>query len=156
MYAAQQLDIHGTTNLATGDQIQINVVSLGFTPTTKTQSNEFSAAAETVTVYHGNNSAYNEFNVSFDISNFIPGAYTAEAQSVTTGVGTTTSFNVLEGVPTPIPTPVPTTPPTPLPTPVPTTVPTTLPTTTPKPGFDPGITLSGLCAAAVLIVWRKR
>jgi len=111
---------------------------------------------ETVTVYHGNNSAYNEFNVSFDISGFTPGAYTAEAQSVTTGVGTTTSFNVLEGVPTPIPTHVPTTLPTPPPTPVPTNVPTTLPTTTPTPGFAPGIALSGLCAAAVLIVRGKR
>ena len=43
MYADQSLIIHGTTDLATGDKIQINVVSLGFTPTTKTQSNEFSA-----------------------------------------------------------------------------------------------------------------
>jgi len=159
-YADQSLAIHGTTNLASGDQIQINVVSLAFTPTTKTQSNEFSAAANTVTVYHESNNTYNEFNASFDISNFQPGEYTVEAQSVTTGVDTTTNFNVLEGVPTTIPTPIPTAPPTPPPTQVqtvlPTAVPTPIPTTTSSPGFDTLIALIGLCALATFAVRRQR
>ena len=160
LYADQSLIVHGTTNLAVGDQIQINVVSLGFTPTTKTQANEFSGSASTVTVYQGNNPAYNEFNTSFDISDFQPGEYTVDAQSVNTGADTTANFNVLEGVPTPVPTPTPTAPPTPPPTPVPTLVPTPVPTPIPttkaSPGFDTVIALIGLCAVAILVVGRQR
>ena len=157
LYTMQTLAIYGTTNLAVGDQIQISVDSLGFTPTTKTQSGGFSGAAGTVTVYAGNATAYNEFSTSFDISDFQPGPYTVDAQSITTGIDTTTNFNVLAGVPTTIPTTVPTTPPTPPPaTTVPTTVPTSLPTTKPSPGFEVIVSLAALGAIAVPFVGRHR
>jgi PGF-CTERM protein len=148
--------ITGTTNLAEGDEILIDVVSSSFKPTEKTQSGEFSGASGTVTVVKGD--TYNTFSFDVDASTFKPDEYIVKAEAIQPSVTATHTFNVLDCTATSpaacITVPVCTTMPT-IPT-IPTLPPTTVPVTTaqPQPGFGAVIALIGLGAVALLVLRR--
>lgn len=147
--------VTGTTNLAVGDKLQIDVISASFNPTQKTQSGEFSATSGMVTVAAGTGT-YNVFTFNVDTSTFKPDQYLVLVTSVETSATATTSLRVLEkGIPT---TTIATRPPTTITTietTVETTVPTAIPTTTKSPGFGSVVALIGLSAVALLVLRRK-
>jgi len=158
-HVGDKFTVTGTTNLAVGDQILVQIYSSSFTPTQKTQSGAFSGATGTVTVAQGTStSGLNTWSFDVDASTFKPDEYLVTATSVlTTGTGTAL-FNVLEGAATtaaPTAAPVVTTAaPTMPPTMPPTTVATPVPTQTTTPGFGAFVALIGLGAVAFVIVRR--
>ncbi|MDN7026172.1 DUF3821 domain-containing protein [Methanoculleus sp. FWC-SCC1] len=141
----------GTTNLATGDELLIDVTSASFQPTEKTQAAEFSGASGTVSIQQGE--PYNTWSFEVDASSFQPDEYIVNVESVETGTTQTTTFNVVTG-PVTTPTVTPTGGETTAPTTAATTAPTTAPTTT-TPGFGAIIALIGLGAVAVLVLRRN-
>lgn len=98
--------ISGSTNLAAGDRLLVNVVSAGFTPTEKGTGGGFSGAAGTVVVRQG--SPLNSYAFEVDVSAFPPGAYLVTVESVETGFRDSARF-VLPW--TPVPATPPATPP---------------------------------------------
>lgn len=95
----------GSTNLAAGDRLLVNVVSAAFTPTEKTQPGGFSGASGTVTVEPG--SPLNSWHFDVDVSGFVPGVYIVTVESPDTGFQDSGRF-ILPW--TPVPTGVPATP----------------------------------------------
>jgi hypothetical protein len=153
-YAVGDLvSITGTTNLAPGDQLLIEVTSSSFGPTSKTQSGAFSGASATVTVQAGTGGT-NTFGYIVTTAGFIPDTYLVQFSGITVPAATATgSFNLVAVTPTPTPT-LP--PPTTLPTPPPTTVPTTVPTTTTDlPGILAVAGVLGVAAVAWALQRRK-
>lgn len=163
-----EFTIDGITNLAVGNTIIVDVVSASFGPTKKTQSGEFSGFSGSVKVVEGEN-GWNAFSLVVSSGNFIVDEYIITASSVETSTSGSTTFQVVEFVPTPTPTPtpIPTTPtpvPTTIATPEPTTIPPTTiqttpptPTPTPKsPGFGALIALIGIGIVGYLVVYREK
>ena len=158
------ITVSGTTNLGTGDDLLIDVVSASFGPTNKSQSGEFSAGGGMTDVVEGTTSTYNEFSMYFDTAGWKPDEYLVTVESVLTGATATSSFILTELPPTPVVTPTPVTPvPTPTPviiyvTPEPTAIPTpTEPIPTPTeeaPGFGAIVALIGLVGVAFLVIRR--
>ncbi len=148
--------VSGTTNLAVGDNILVNIISSSFKPTDKTQSGAFSGIGGNCTVIAGASGALNTWSFTVDTSNFKPDEYLFTASSVETTASSSTAFVVVPfATPTPTPTPVPTVA-TPVPTPIPTTIPTTVPTTVPPtakplPGFGSFVAIVGLIGVAFLV-----
>ncbi|MDD1660153.1 MAG: PGF-CTERM sorting domain-containing protein [Methanomicrobiales archaeon] len=150
-YVGDTFTITGTTNLAEGDEILMDVVSSSFKPTEKTQSGEFSGSSGTVTVVKGD--TYNTFSFDVDASTFKPDEYLVKAESIQPSQTATTTFNVIEGIPTTVATtPVTTAPVTVVTTAVETTAVAT--TAKPQPGFGAVIALIGLGAVALLVLRR--
>jgi len=89
-YAGDTFRITGTTNIPTGDQVLITVVSASFQPT---QTGEFSGASGTVSVQSG--TPYNTFYFDVDTSPFIPGQYTVQAESSQLTATYFRAFNLL-------------------------------------------------------------
>ncbi|MGC9434458.1 MAG: MEMAR_RS02690 family S-layer glycoprotein, partial [Methanomicrobiales archaeon] len=141
--------LSGTTNLAEGDELLIDVTSASFKPTDKTQAEEFSGASGTVTVEKG--AEFNTWSFSIgDTSQWRADEYIVKVESIDTDASATTTFNVVEVPPTTAapPTTAPTTAP-------PTTVPPTTATPTPpSPGFGALVALIGLGAVAVMVLRR--
>jgi len=156
-HVGDKFTVTGTTNLAVGDQILVQIYSSSFTPTQKTQSGAFSGATGTVTVTQGSSSSgLNTWSFDVDASTFKADEYLVTATSVlTTGTGTAL-FNVLEGTAaTAAPTAAPVTTAAPtmvVPTTVPATVATPVPTQTTTPGFGAFVALIGIGAVAFVIV----
>jgi PGF-CTERM protein len=156
-YVGDTFKITGTTNIAEGDSILMTVTSSSFQPTEKTQTGEFSGASGSVTVQKGD--TYNTFSFDVDASTFKPDEYLVKAEAIEPSQSTTTTFNVLEGQPTPVAT-------TPSATPVVTTAAQTPVSTTevatpvattakPQPGFGALVALVGLGAVALLVLRRR-
>jgi PGF-CTERM protein len=148
-YVGDQFTITGTTNLAVGDDLIVEVTSSSFQPTQKSQSGEFSGASSTVQVAEG--TTYNEWSMDVDASTFKPDEYIVKVEAIEADATATTTFNVLKGTtPTTAPTTAPTTGPTTVPTVAPTEQPTPKPTA--SPGFGALIALIGLGAVAALVL----
>ena len=147
-YIGDQFKVTGTTNLAVGDNLIVEVTSSSFQPTQKTQSGEFSGVSSTVKVTEG--SSYNEWALDVDASTFKADEYIVNVEAIEADVTTTTTFNILSGSATVAPTSAPTTAPTTKPTTAPTTAPT--PAATASPGFGALVALIGLGAVAALII----
>ncbi|UUX93708.1 MEMAR_RS02690 family S-layer glycoprotein [Methanoplanus endosymbiosus] len=148
-YVGDQFTLTGTTNLAVGDDIIVEVTSSSFAPTQKTQSGEFSGVSSTIQVVEG--TTYNEWSMDVDASTFKPDEYIVKAEAIEADATATTTFNVLKGTtPTTAPTTAPTTGPTTAPTVAPTEQPTPKPTA--SPGFGALIALIGLGAVAALVL----
>ncbi|MBR6447941.1 MAG: PGF-CTERM sorting domain-containing protein, partial [Methanomicrobium sp.] len=147
-YIGDQFKITGTTNLAVGDDLIVEVTSSSFQPTQKTQSGEFSGVSSTVKVSEG--SSYNEWALDVDASTFKADEYIVNVEAIEADCTTTTTFNILSGSATVAPTSAPTTAPTTKPTTAPTTAPT--PAATASPGFGALVALIGLGAVAALII----
>lgn len=141
-------EITGTTNLAAGNTLTVDVVSASFRPADKTAPEAFAGASGTVEVMEDD--LVNTWSFTVDATDFRPDQYIVNVESVETAVTATTTFNLVEGEPTPTPTP--TAEPgeeTPTPTPTPTAEPT------PTPGFGALIALIGLGAVAFLVLRRR-
>jgi trimeric autotransporter adhesin len=87
--------LRGTTNLATGDTILVQVTSSSFQPTTKTQSGEFSGLSGTATVRKGAD-GLNTWSFPVDAAAFRPDEYIVSVSGVTVDAQVTTQFNVVE------------------------------------------------------------
>jgi trimeric autotransporter adhesin len=121
--------INGSTNLAAGDNLMVEITSSSFKPTTKSQSAEFSGASGMVKVVQGSG-ALNRWSFPVDASTFKPDEYIVKVSGITIDVSGSTLFNIVAAQPTTLATPAPiiTTPAlppvvttTPVPAPVPTT-----------------------------------
>jgi trimeric autotransporter adhesin len=113
--------IQGSTNLAVGDNLMVDITSSSFKPTQKTGSGEFSGANGMVTVIPGSG-GLNRWSFDVDASAFKADEYIVKVSGVTIDVTGSTTFNIAERPPT--------TPATPVSTAV---VTASLPTTTPMP-----------------------
>lgn len=154
--------VTGTTNLAVGNEILVEVLSSSFKPTDKVAPGTFSGSSSVVKVVDGGQSA-NKFVYEFDTDGFKVDEYRVSVTGIVVSVSGSSVFDLVAFVPTPTPTPTPppTTPPTTqpttvvteVPTPVITPDPTVVPTETPKsPGFGALIALIGLGVVSFLIV----
>ena len=154
-HVADKFTITAQTNLAVDDEVLVQVYSSSFTPTSKSQSGEFSGATGTIKVTKGD-SGLNKLSFDIDSSTFKPDEYIVTMDAVIQEATGTALFNVLEGTATPTPTPTTsvTAVITTIPTPIVTA--TAIPTTTPKPspGYGALIALIGLGAVAFIVVRR--
>jgi hypothetical protein len=149
-YVGDRFTISGSTNLAAGDELMVDVTSASFNPTTKAQSGEFSGVSGVVKVVQGNGS-FNRWSFDVDTTAFKPDQYIVKVSGILQHVTGSTYFNVLDG-PRPTPsTTVVTLPPTTV-VPVTTLAPPTA-TTTQKSPLPIWIAVSGLVA---LVYLKKR
>jgi len=147
--AGSTFTITGTTNLAVGDTLNIEVTSAAFQPTSKTEASGFASVAGTAEVQQGDGA--NTWSFEVDGASFKPDQYIVKVESIETDTTATATFNVVEAVPTTQPTtPGETEPPEETPTETETT--TATPTTT--PGFGALLALAGLGAVAFLVLRR--
>jgi hypothetical protein len=147
-YVGDSFTITGSTNLAVGDSLIVEIVSSSFKPTQKAQSGEFSGSSGTVQVMPGT-TGYNRWSLDVDSSTFKPDEYVVKVSGVTVDVTGSTTFILLESPPTTIETiTVVTTRGTV--TALPTTLPLPVPTTQKSPLLIPLIT----CSIAIVVVAR--
>ncbi len=131
----EQFTITGSTNLAVGDNLMIEITSSSFKPTQKSQNAEFSGTTGTITIEPGSG-ILNLWSFPVDASSFKPDEYIVKVSGTTIDVTGSTLFNIVAVQPTVPSTPllVTTRPTLPLispttPTPVPTTQKSPLPVT---------------------------
>jgi hypothetical protein len=132
--------ITGTTNLAAGDDLMVEITSSSFMPTSKNQPGGFSGTGGMVKVQPGSG-GLNRWSYNVDTSTFRPDEYIVIVSAVLQNVRASSTFNVIEstGFPPSVTTLSTTTPATPsittataLPT-LPATTATPPPTTTKAP-----------------------
>ena len=146
--AGSTFTISGTTNLAVGDTLNVEVTSAAFTPTEKGESSGFASVARTTEVKAGDGA--NTWSVEIDGSSFKPDQYIVKVECIETDTTATANFNVVEAVPsTPTVTPTGT-----VTTTTPPTTTTATPTETETPGFGALLALAGLGAVAYLVLRR--
>lgn len=141
----EPLTVSGVTNLRSGDELLIEIVSSTFEPTKKTQSGEFSGGSQAVVVKKSM-SGYNTFSAEFATGSFALDTYIVQVTGITVDGSATRTFNMVASTPTPTPTPT---------TLIPTTKPTTIPPTatpTESPGFGAVIAVGGLVVVGYLTV----
>jgi hypothetical protein len=90
--------ITGSTNLAVGDQLMVDITSSSFTPTQKTSDSGFSGASGMVTVVPGTG-GYNSWSFDVDASTFRPDEYSVTVSGITVDVTGSTVFNIVEPLP---------------------------------------------------------
>jgi len=103
----EQFTITGSTNLAVGDNLLVEVTSSSFKPTSKSQSAEFSGASGVVKVQPGSG-VLNRWSFPVDASTFKPDEYIVKVSGITIDVTGSTLFSIVEKLPvtTAIPAPV--------------------------------------------------
>jgi hypothetical protein len=144
----EKFSITGTTNLAAGNDLMVEVYSSSFAPTGKGQPGEFSGKSGIVKVQPGAGSA-NFWSFDIDASAFRPDEYIVNVRGVNQQVTGTTTFRIVPyRVQTTIPTAI-SRAPTTLPIPVATSVPAPALTTkaTPLPVW---ISVTGFAAALLI------
>ncbi|KAF1077888.1 hypothetical protein MKMG_01184 [Methanogenium sp. MK-MG] len=149
-YVGDTFTISGTTNLAVGDSLIVDVSSSSFRPAEKTQASGFSGKSGTVLVTAGDKDSENVWEFTVDASAFVPDEYIVKVQGIVADQTATQTFNVLKAEETPVATATPDTTPVATATAVPTAEPT--PDETAAPGFGVLVALIGLGAVAALIV----
>jgi len=149
--AGSKFTITGTTNVAVGDKLIIDVTSAAFGPTKKTEASGFGAVSGNVVVEKGDGA--NKWSFEVDAADLKPDQYIVKVECIETDTTATANFNLVEAVET-TPTTVTTTAPA---GEVTTTAPATETTTepTPTPGFGALVALAGLGAVAFLVLRRK-
>jgi hypothetical protein len=131
--------ITGSTNLAVGDNLLVEIYSSSFGPTHKLQSGEFSGSTGTVTVGPGIN-GYNAWSFYVDTSSYKADEYLVKVSGVSQDVVASTTFTVTERKSPAITTISPVfTPATPLSNATPVTTPPTQPPVTQSPLSGMGI-----------------
>lgn len=150
--AGSKFTISGTTNVAVGDKLIIDVTSSAFGPAKKTEAAGFGSVAGTVTVEKGDGA--NKWSFEVDAADLKPDQYIVKVECIETETTTTANFNLVEKVETTPTTEVTTTAPA---GEVTTTAPAGETTTepTPTPGFGALVALAGLGAVAFLVLRRK-
>ncbi len=145
--------ITGSTNLAVGDNLMVDVYSSSFMPTSKSQPGEFSGASGMVQVQKGNN-GLNRWSFDVNTSAFRPDEYIVTVSAVIQDVRGSSTFRIVEhAVATAVPTTAVTTITT-LPTLPLTTVPVTTATTR-APLTVPAV-LAGLLVSFALWCTRDK
>lgn len=148
-YVGDKFTITGSTNLAAGDELMVEVVSSSFKPTEKSQSGEFSGTSGTVSVVPGTG-GYNRWSFDVDATGFKPDEYIVKVSAILQDVSGSTYFNIINR-PSPTVTTVTTVPAT-----------TTLPTSTtpvqtvPTTQRSPVPVLVSLSAVAVALLVLKK
>ena len=148
--AGSKFTISGTTNLAVGDTLNVEVTSAAFQPGQKTEGSTFSGVGGSAIIQQGD--GMNTWSFEVDGTGFNVDQYIVTVESIETGTTATTIFNVVEGSVEPTPTETATTPTETVTTPTETT--TTEPTPTTTPGFGALLALAGLGAVAFLVLRR--
>ena len=149
-YVGDKFTISGSTNLAVGDELLVEVTSSSFKPTGKVQSGEFSGNSGVVKVV-GGSGGNNRWSFDIDATAFKPDEYIVTVSGIIQDVKGSTYFNIINALP---PTSAITT------IPVPDT--TVIPTTTIPPPTVVATTKSPLpfwivlCALFVLPLVKKR
>ena len=141
--------VAGTTNLAPGNRLLVEVTSQQFGPTPKDMPGAFSGASGTVTVQAGPE-GLNAWSFPLDTAAFVPDTYVVQVTGVTLqGASGTSAFTLSAVTPTPTPTP---------PTTVPTLPPTTepMPMPTPTPASLPGILVMGAIGVIVVLYGMQK
>lgn len=90
--------ITGSTNLAVGDDLLVEITSSSFKPTSKSSPSGFSGASGMVKVVPGTK-GYNLWSFDVDSSSFTPDEYLVKVAGVTVDVTGSTTFNVVERLP---------------------------------------------------------
>ncbi len=96
--AGSKFTITGTTNLAVGDTLNIEVTSAAFQPTSKSEASGFGSVAGTTEVKQGDGA--NTWSFEVDGASFKPDQYIVKVESIETSTTSTATFNVVEAVPT--------------------------------------------------------
>jgi hypothetical protein len=104
-FVGDMFTITGSTNLAVGDTLMIEVYSSSFKPTQKVQGSGFSGSTGTIKVVPGTN-GYNRWSFDIGASTFRPDEYLVTVSGITLDVTGSTTFNIVERVPTSLKTPV--------------------------------------------------
>ena len=154
--AGAKIVIDGTTNLAPGDHLVVEVYSSTFGPTPKTGNGTFYGASGIVTVQPGQPGA-NFWSFPVNTSGFPPDTYVVIVTGIEVQVTGSTTFTLVPAVTTPL-TSFPATPPSSPPSTLPTTAPTSTsasPTTTQASGAQVAACLAGLVAAFILLAARR-
>ncbi|KAF5088496.1 hypothetical protein DSECCO2_36210 [anaerobic digester metagenome] len=146
--AGSTFTITGTTNLAVGDTLNIEVTSAAFQPTSKSEASGFGSVAGTTEVMQGDGA--NTWSFEVDGASFKPDQYIVNVESIETSTTATATFNVVEAVPTTQTTPTTTA----TGEVTPTETATTEATPTQSPGFGALLALAGLGAVAFLVLRR--
>jgi len=133
--------ITGSTNLAVGNNLMIEITSSSFKPTQKVQSAEFSGSAGTVKVEPGIK-GFNRWSFDVDASTFKPDEYIVQVSGETIEVSGSTTFNIVEKLPATVKTPSPET-----------TVQTATPITTTPPAPLTTTQKSPLSPALIVVAW---
>jgi trimeric autotransporter adhesin len=94
-YIGDTFTITGSTNLAVGDDLLVEIYSSSFGPTHKLQSGEFSGSTGTVKVEAGTN-GYNTWSFYLDTSAFKADEYLVKVSGVTQDVIASTTFAITE------------------------------------------------------------
>jgi hypothetical protein len=92
--------ITGTTNLAVGDKLQVDVYSSSFSPTKKSQSGAYSGASGVVEVSAGPDGR-NQWSFDIDSSGFKPDEYIVTVAGIIQDVKGSALFNILAATPVP-------------------------------------------------------
>jgi hypothetical protein len=100
--------ITGSTNLAAGNKLLVEITSSSFKPSQKSQSGEFSGSSGTVTIEPGSG-GMNRWSFDVDASTFRPDEYLVKISGTVIEVAGSTTFNIFEKLPTTVKTPVPST-----------------------------------------------
>ncbi len=87
------ITLAGTTNMAVGDTVLVEVTSSSFSPTTKMQSSRFSGTSGTVTVCKGADDL-NRWSFPINTSSFLPDEYIVRVSGITVNAQASTLINV--------------------------------------------------------------
>jgi hypothetical protein len=141
-YVGDRFTISGSTNLAAGDELQVEITSSSFKPTDKSQGSEFSGASGVVKVVPGTG-GHNSWSFDVDATGFRPDEYIVKVSGIVQDVTGSTYFTIIDAPAKTIPptAAVTTLPPVTVPattTPIPTTAPATR---SPIPFWAPVLTL---------------
>jgi len=90
----EQFTITGSTNLAAGDNLMIEITSSSFKPTQKSQNAEFSGATGIITIEPGSGTL-NRWSFPVDASSFKPDEYIVKVSGTTIDVTGSTLFNIV-------------------------------------------------------------
>lgn len=148
--------INGTTNLAPGDHLAVEVYSSTFGPTPKTGNGTFYGASGIVTVQPGQPGS-NVWSFPVNTSGFPPDMYVVIVTGIEVQVTGSTTFTLVSALTTTATTvPYMTTFPPSTPPASAIASPSPSPTTTQAGGISGTVCLAGICAAFVLMATRTR
>jgi hypothetical protein len=144
--------ITGSTNLAAGNDLLIEIVSSSFSPTKKSQGSEFSGSSGIVKVEPGTN-GLNRWSFDVDSSSFKPDEYMVKVSGITNDVTSSATFNIVEKMST---TRITTTPAA-VQTPSPVILPASLPSTTTQTSPISAVTilLAFVLVGSAILLKRK-
>jgi S-layer glycoprotein len=97
-YVGDKFTLSGSTNLAVGDELMVEVVSSSFKPTQKSENGEFSGISGTVKVVPGSG-GYNRWSFDVNTTSFKPDEYIVKVSGIVLDVTSSTYFNLLNSPP---------------------------------------------------------